>query len=199
MHPTSCPTHIPFIPCESTLLSLLRYCNFNILPWQYKAKVMGEVQVENNNMVLTFYRITSHSFHVNRPFYSWDKNFWQFDLKNPMSRSWIGWTMKVTTSGAQHSIDSHLFRSMSIGYLEWKKSLKRLQRYVPQVWQPPAQPPGPWRQYPSSLRDDNTPQAQLCVFVYILNHQINTKTLKHGFHTTTTCITPGNYSEIDFW
>ena len=42
---------------------------------------MGKVQVENHNMVPTFYRLTSLSFHVNRPVHSWGMNFWQFDLK----------------------------------------------------------------------------------------------------------------------
>ena len=52
-HPTSYPTHIPFITSESTL-PFLRYSNFNILPWKSKVKVMGEVKVESHNMGPTF-------------------------------------------------------------------------------------------------------------------------------------------------
>ena len=61
------PTHIPFIPIESTL-----------------------------------------------PF--WDKAISIFYLENLRSRSWKRWTLKITT-WVQHSIDSHPFRSMSIGHL----------------------------------------------------------------------------------
>ena len=66
-------------------------------------------------VLLTFYWLTSFSFHVNRPSPSWDTTFSKFDLENPRSRSWKRWTLKVTT-WVQHSIDSHLFHSMSIGY-----------------------------------------------------------------------------------
>ena len=43
VHPTSYPTHTPFIPSESTL-PFLRYSNLNILPSKSKVKVMGEVK-----------------------------------------------------------------------------------------------------------------------------------------------------------
>ena len=76
---------------------------------------MGEVKVWSHNGSLTFYWLTSFSFHVNRPSPSWDTTFSKFDLENPRSRSWKRWTLKVTT-WVQHSIDSHLFHSMSIGY-----------------------------------------------------------------------------------
>ena len=59
------------------------------------------------------YRLTSLSFHVNRPSHSWDSTFSKFDLDNPRSRSWKRWTLKVTT-WVQHSVDSNPFRSMSI-------------------------------------------------------------------------------------
>ena len=74
MHPTSYPTHIPFIPSESTL-PFLSYSNFNILPWKSKVKVKGEVKVWSHNVSLTFYRPTSPSFHVNQPSHSWDMTF----------------------------------------------------------------------------------------------------------------------------
>ena len=114
MHPTSYPTHIPFIPSESNL-PFLSYSNFNSLPWKSKVKVMGEVKVWSHNVCLTFYRLTSLSLHVNRPPHSWDTTFSKFDLENPRSRSWKKWTLKVTT-WVQHSIDSHPFRSMPIGH-----------------------------------------------------------------------------------
>ena len=38
----------------------------------------------------------------------------KFDLENSRSRSWLRWTLKVTP-WVQHSMDSHPFRSMSIG------------------------------------------------------------------------------------
>ena len=77
VHPTSNPTHIHFIPSESTLplLSYHSYSNFNIWTWKSKVKVMGEVKVWSHNVSLTFYRVTSLSFHVNRPSHSWDKTF----------------------------------------------------------------------------------------------------------------------------
>ena len=76
---------------------------------------MGEVKVWSHNVSLTFYRLTSLSFHVNRPSHSWYTTFSKLDLENPRSRSWKRWTLKVTT-WVQHSIDSHPFRSMSIGH-----------------------------------------------------------------------------------
>ena len=45
--------------------------------------------------------------------HTWDTAFSKFDLENPRSRSWVRWTLKVTT-WVQHSIDSHTFNSMSI-------------------------------------------------------------------------------------
>ena len=88
VHPTSYPTHIPFIPSESTL-PFQNYSNFNILPWKSKVKVMGEVKVWSHNVNLTFYRLTSLYFHVNRPSHSWDMTFSKFDLENPRSMSWV--------------------------------------------------------------------------------------------------------------
>ena len=95
VHPTSYPTHIPFIPSESNL-PLLSYSNFHILPWKSKVKVMGEVKVWSHNVSLTFYRLTSLSFHFNGPSHSCDTTFSKFDLENPRSRSWLRWKFKVT-------------------------------------------------------------------------------------------------------
>ena len=40
-------------------------------------------------MGITSYRLTSLSFHVNRPSHSWDTAFSKFDLENQASRSWV--------------------------------------------------------------------------------------------------------------
>ena len=69
---------------------------------------MGEVRVWSHNVNLTFYRLTSLSFHVNGPSHSPDSAFSNFDLENPRSRSWVRWTLKVTT-WVQHPIDSRPF------------------------------------------------------------------------------------------
>ena len=59
--------------------------------------------------------LISLSFQVSWPFHSWDTAISIFYLENPRSRSWLRWTLKVT-AWVQHSIDSHTFRSMSIGH-----------------------------------------------------------------------------------
>ena len=91
------------------------YDFFKIWAWKSKVKVMVEVKVESHKVGVTSYELTSLLFHVNRPCYSWDTAFSKFDLENPRSRSWVRWTLKVTT-WVQHSIDSHPFNSMSIGH-----------------------------------------------------------------------------------
>ena len=113
-------THIPFIPCQSAI-PFLRYDFFKIWPWKSKVNAMVEVKVQSNKVGVTSYRLTSLSFHVNRPSHSWDTAFSKFDLENPRSRSWVRGKLKVTT-WVQYSIDSHLFNSMSIGHP------------VPEIW-----------------------------------------------------------------
>ena len=78
-------THIPFIPCQSAI-PFLRYDFFEIWPWKSKVKVRVEVTVGSHKVGVTSYRLTSFSFHVNRPFHCWD-TFPKFDLENPRSRS----------------------------------------------------------------------------------------------------------------
>ena len=78
--------HIPLIPCQSAI-PFLRYDFFKIWPWKSKVNVMGEGNVESHKVGVTSYRITSLSFHVNRPFHAWDTAFSKFDLENPRSRS----------------------------------------------------------------------------------------------------------------
>ena len=84
--------HIQLTPLSPQVSRPSHYNNFNILPSKSKVKVMGEVKVS-----LTFYRLTSLSFHVNRPSHSWDTTFSKFDLENPRSRWWKRWTLTVTT------------------------------------------------------------------------------------------------------
>ena len=74
-------THIPLIPCQLAI-PFLRYDFFKIWPWKSKVKVMVEVKVESHKVGVTSYRFTSLSFHVNRPFHSWDTAFSKFDLEN---------------------------------------------------------------------------------------------------------------------
>ena len=88
--------HIPFVPCQSTI-PFLRYGIFKIWPSKSKVKVLSEWNVESHNMGPPFYRLTSLSFHVNRPSHSWDMTFFsKFDLENPRSRSWFRSKLKVT-------------------------------------------------------------------------------------------------------
>ena len=79
-------THIPFVSCQSAL-PVLRYSIFKVWPWKWRVKVMGEVTVQSHNVGLISYRLTSLSFHVNRPSHSWDTAFSKYDLENHGSRS----------------------------------------------------------------------------------------------------------------
>ena len=54
------------------------YCYWKIWLWKSKVKVMVEVNVESHTMGPTFYRLTSLSFQVNQPSYSWDTAFSDF-------------------------------------------------------------------------------------------------------------------------
>ena len=86
-------THILFVPCQS-VIPFLTYIFFKIWPWKSKVRVMVEVKVWSHNVSITFYRLTSFSFHVNRPSHSWDTTFSNFDLENPRSRSWVRGKLK---------------------------------------------------------------------------------------------------------
>ena len=87
-------THIPFVPCQLGI-PFVSYDFFKIWPWKSKVKVMGEVKVQSHNVGLASYRITSFSFHVNRPSHSWDTAFSKFDLENQGSRSQWGHSSKT--------------------------------------------------------------------------------------------------------
>ena len=80
-------THVPFIPCQSTL-SFLGYSFFKLLHWKFKVKVISEVKVESHNVGPTFSRITSLSFRVNRAFNSCVTTFSKFDLVKGQGRGW---------------------------------------------------------------------------------------------------------------
>ena len=107
-------THIPFVPFQWAI-PFLRYDFLKIWPGKSKVKVMVEVKVQSHKVGVTSYRLTSLSFHVNRPSHSWDTAFSKFDLENPRSRSWVRGKLKATT-WVQQSIDSHPFHPMSIGH-----------------------------------------------------------------------------------
>ena len=85
-------THILFVPCQS-VIPFLRYNFFKIWPWKSKVKVMVRSKFEVT-MWVTFYRLTSFSFHVNRSSHSWETSFSKFDLENPRSRSWVRGKLK---------------------------------------------------------------------------------------------------------
>ena len=72
--------HIPFIPCWSAL-PFLRCSYLKNWPWKSKVKVMGDVKVQSHNVSLTFYRLTSLSFHVNLASHCWVTTFSNFTLK----------------------------------------------------------------------------------------------------------------------
>ena len=70
---------------------------------------------QGHKVGITPYRPTSLSFHVNRPSHSWDKAISKFDVENSRSRSCVRSKLKVTT-WVRDLVDSHPFRSMSIGH-----------------------------------------------------------------------------------
>ena len=103
-------THIPLIPCQSAL-PFPRYSIFKIWPWKSKVKVIAQ----GHKVGITPYRLTSLLFHFDRPCHSWDTAISKFDAENSRSRSWMRSKLKVIT-WVLHSVDSHPFRSMSIGH-----------------------------------------------------------------------------------
>ena len=105
-------TLIPFVPCQSAI-PFLRYDFFKIWPWKYKVKAMDEVNFESHNMGPTFYRLTSLSFHVNRPSHSWDTTFQNLTLKIPGQGH--GWGQSWKSQSGCNILSTHAFRSMSIG------------------------------------------------------------------------------------
>ena len=103
-------THIPLVPCQSAL-PFPRYSIFKIWPSKSKVKVIAQ----GHKVGITPYRLTSLLFHVDRPCHSWDTAVSKFAVENSRSRSWVRSKLKVIT-WVLHSVDSHPFRSMSIGH-----------------------------------------------------------------------------------
>ena len=111
---------------------------------------MVEVKVENYRVGVTFYRLTSLSFHVNRPSHSWDKAFSKFDLQNSRSND--------------QTIPQNF---------KWYKSIQQFQRYgfhkvwpkcflIWQVFGPWASPygsNGPWQCTTTGL--DNSTELRI--------------------------------------
>ena len=101
-------THIPFVPCQSGI-PLLSYDFFEIWSWNSRVKVMGEVTAQSHNVGLTSYRLTSLSFHVNRPSHSWDTAFSKFDLENQGSIEVMG---EVTIQSHNVGLTSYRLTSL---------------------------------------------------------------------------------------
>ena len=103
-------THIPLVP-RQLAFPFLRYSIFKVWPWKSKVKIIAQGHKEG----IPPYRFISFSFHVNQPSHSWDTAILKFDIENSRSRSWVRSKFKVTT-WVQLSVNSHPFRSMSIGH-----------------------------------------------------------------------------------
>ena len=97
-------THIPLIPCQSAI-PFLRYNFFKIWPWKSKVKVMGEGNIESHKVGVTSYRLTSLSFHINRPYHSWYSIFkiwpWKCEVK-------VKWPWCCTATGLDNSIEPQM-------------------------------------------------------------------------------------------
>ena len=79
-------------------------------------------KVESHKVGATPYRLTSLSFHVNRPFHSWDTTFSKFDHENPRSRS------------NDHNVAQLQVETIPLNF-KWYKSIQWFQRYVfRKVW-----------------------------------------------------------------
>ena len=78
-------------------------------------KIQGQGHNSRSQRRYTTLSIHILLFHVNRPSHSWDTAILKFDIENSRSRSWVRSKFKVTT-WVQHSVNSHPFRSMSIGH-----------------------------------------------------------------------------------
>ena len=88
--------------------------HFQNLTLKIKGQGHGWGHSLSHNDGLTSYRLTSLLFHVNRASHSWVMTFLKFDLENQGHGAWVRSQFKVTM-WVYHPIDSHPFRSMSIG------------------------------------------------------------------------------------
>ena len=98
-------THFPFVPCQSGI-PFLSYDFFKIWPWKSKVKVIGEVDIESHNVGLAYYRLTSLSFHVNRPSHSWDTAFSKFDLE--IKGQGHGWGHSSKSQCGSNILSTHI-------------------------------------------------------------------------------------------
>ena len=98
-------THIPIIPCQSGI-PLLSYDFSKIWPSKSRVKVMGEVTVQSHNVGVTFYPLTSLSFHVNRPSHSWDTAFQNLTLK--IKGQGHGWGHSLKSQCGSNILSTHI-------------------------------------------------------------------------------------------
>ena len=73
---------------------------FKIWPSKSKVKVIAQGHITG----MTSYRLISLSFHVDRPFCSWDTAISKIDLEDPRSRSWVRSKFNVTMSLASYRL-----------------------------------------------------------------------------------------------
>ena len=77
---------------------------------------MGEVKIWSHNVSVTFYWLTSLSFHVNWPSHSWDATFSKSDLENPSKVKVMEKVNIESHNMGPTFYHSHPFLSMSISH-----------------------------------------------------------------------------------
>ena len=112
--------------------------------WSYKVGV-------------TSYRLTSLSFHVNRPSHSWDTAFSKFDLVNPRSRSWVRWTLK-----SQHGSNILLTH---IPLIPCQSAIPFLRYDFFKIW--------PWKSKVKVMCEGNVESHKVGVTSYRLSFHVN--------------------------
>ena len=85
---------------------------FQNLTLKIKGQGHGWGHVQSHNVGLAYYRLTSLSFHVNRPSHSWDTAFSKFDLENQGSRSWLRGEVTVQS----HNVGLISYRLISLSF-----------------------------------------------------------------------------------
>ena len=98
-------THIPFVPCQSDI-PLLSYDFFKIWPWNSRVKVKDEVTVQNHNVGVTSYRLTSLSFHVIGPPISEIQLFQNLTLK--IKGQGHGWGHTLKSQCRSNILSTHI-------------------------------------------------------------------------------------------
>ena len=99
-------THIPFVPCQSGI-PLLSYDFFKTWPWNSRVKVMDEVTVQSHNVGVTSYRLTSLSFHVDRPSHSWYIQHFQ-NLTLKIKGQGHGWGHTLKSQWGSNILPTHI-------------------------------------------------------------------------------------------